>query len=239
MNIEDYKNLYEIQSLDLKVKEHLDLISDEERRIVFMENQEKKRKEQYQIGQEKLRETKEITKKLEKELFSIQQELDRANKHLNEAQNQQQATALETEIQNLSPKAMALEEEIFSLMEKEEEISATLKTDEDYLAGVVDTINDIKKEVSTFVSSEQAKIKVLDERIAALFENTHPDLVTYFNRSRSKHRFTGSLSTIQGSGCVKCKYVVPSLVREQVERMTAIEMCSGCGRLLAPLNSRL
>lgn len=238
MNLDDYKNLYEIQSLDLKIKTHLDLIAEEEHRIVFVGKQANKRKESCEEAKLNLKKIKEESKKRESDLFSIQKELDRARGHLNDATTSHQLESLESEIAKLSPRALELETELFSLMEKEEEIIAQIKVDESYLSGVSDTLTEIEKEVNEIRISEKAKIDNLEERISALLENTDPELLRPFETVRKKHRFTHPLSTIQGSGCARCKYLVPSATKEQLERMFCIEICSGCGRLLTPLNAR-
>lgn len=238
MNIDDYKNLYEIQSLDLKVKSHLDVIAEEERRIVFVGKQAKKREESFEVAKESHKALKEQIKHLESELYSLQKELDRARAHLNDATNSKQLQGLENEIKALSPKEGLIETELFGLMEKEEELMAQLDKDKNYLSGVSGTLSDIEKEVEQVRLDESGKVEILEERIRFLLDQTNPDLLPSFNQARKKHRFDLSLSTIQGNSCARCKYEVPSAIKEQIERMFCIEICAGCGRLLTPLNAR-
>ena len=180
-----YKYLFDIQALDLVIHGHLNLIQEEERRLSFVSSQVDKRKEAYNLNCKELADQRAQIVSLEKELFSVDEKLLKSRDHIAMATNAQQISALEKEINDLSPKKDLLEEKILTLIDQTELLEKKNSEDETYFKGVEETLKEIKEDINQVTEQNNIKVNKLEEQIKGLEQDLPKNVNADFLSSRN------------------------------------------------------
>ncbi len=239
MALEDFQHLLEIQSLDQHIKKHLDTIAEQKLRIESIQKTREKKKAKHRQSKEELNQLIQTLSQKEKKLFEIESKLSQSSQHQSFIQTEKETLALQREKEKLTPIWEILQEEILSLLDKQEELEKEIQEIGNFLQGSKETLTEIQKEVEQVSSKEEQQIQNYQHRIIALRNQTDPSIYRAFEQAQNKHRFNHPLSVIQNRSCLYCHFQIDSLTAERVERNPqTIELCTGCGRLLAPVNFR-
>ena len=238
MSLDSFKSLMEVQSLDSKIGVHLHNIKEHRKRVTFLKSSsEKKTNEKDQLSKKLEDQISEIAKH-EKDLFKIENELDKAKTHLSNATTNNHVELLEKEISNLGPKVEDLEEIILNIMDDNENIELEIHKLEKFLEGSASTISIIEEEVNADCEKENLEINRYQERIDLLLEALDDKYKKTFITLNNKFRFNSPLALIIGGACSSCRFQVTGLQKEQVEQGRVLEFCAGCSRLLTPYNTK-
>lgn len=231
-----YTYLIDIQSLDLVIKRHLDLINDEQRRLTFIESQKNKRLGKYEECKIKKSDYKDQLILWEKELFSIDDKLEKSKSHLSMATTEQQVKALEKEISELEPSKDELEEKILVRIDEIDELEKSIEEDEIYFKGVEETLSEIKAEIKTIEDQEKKEIEKLESQINGLLSEIPTHEKDQFLRARDKNRFDSPVTHLNATSCSKCRLQISAVEADEINNKKQLSNCKGCGRLLISKN---
>ncbi len=237
MKLSDYSNLKEVHSLDNMIKLHLDKISEEEHRIVFLT---KKRKQKDQELQELLHKKSHLESEISKfevKLFDLEKRLSTSLEHLSMAQTQKEANALQKEIDTLTPEVDQIQELSLDILESIEDLDKEIIQINGFMAGSLETLEEVKTEVELVRKQEEIPIGQYEERIKLLLEDSPSALVDAFTKVRNKYQYKRPIVRIINHACEFCHFRIDQMSLERVESLQGIEFCGQCGRLFIPLES--
>jgi predicted nucleic acid-binding Zn-ribbon protein len=237
MSVQDFSSLVQAQSLDIKVHDHLQNIESHKNRITHINKQREIKKTELLRLETVQNELKSSISKNEKELFKIESELDKAKSHLADATSQQQVDALEKEISTLSPRAENLEENILEELDKQESNLSEQEICKKFLDGSVETIAEVEVEVTKDCDIEYKEIEKYQERIDLLLENCPENYKSLYINLNKKYKYNSPVSFVSNSHCNSCKLAITGVQKSTIEAGNSIELCAGCGRILAPLGA--
>jgi len=234
MEAEDFRTLIEIQSLDNQEANHNKNIESENKRITDIE--EKRSNEEIKLSQFKsdLNSCKKELALKETELFKIESNLEKTSKHATMVTSNDQAKAIEKELDDLGEKKGQLEEKILILFEKQEDLESSIKDSGEFLKGSLESLDEIKKEVANNIESENKQISSLQDRVSSLQSLVPNTLNDLFQASNKHYRFNNPIAFIDKGYCTQCHYATNITKEKDVDLMTSFESCEGCGRLFAP-----
>ena len=238
MAIEDFKHLIEAQSLEKKMKEHLDAIEEQINRVKHIETQRELATTSKEELDSYLRDKTDQLNKFEKELFDAEEKVKKTNEHIPLARNEQEANALQNELETLNPLIEKLQDEILQLMDENETTTSEVKVKEEFLEGSLNSLNLIKADSKVEVEKENSNISVLQERVDSLLDQANAVYKSAYQVSNDSHRYNNPLCFVDNSACHVCRYTLNQVQAQEIEKGTVTESCPGCGRLLTPLSAK-
>ncbi|MFT6068516.1 MAG: putative nucleic acid-binding Zn-ribbon protein [Bacteriovoracaceae bacterium] len=238
MAIEDFKHLIEAQSLEKTIKEHLDGISEQVNRVLHIEKQREIFSNETNLLTSELKEKTTIVASLENDLASAESKLEKTNEHIPLARNENEANALQTEVDTLTPRIELLQNQILGILEEIESLESTIKEKEEFLTGSAKSLKLISDEAEKEKSSHQEAIKSLEQRVSSLLEQAGENHRTAYLLSCQTHKFNNPLCFVSTGSCSVCRYTLNQMQANEIEKGIATESCPGCGRLLTPLSAK-
>ena len=118
-------------------------------------------------------------------------------------------------------------------MEKQDNLKNELVDFEGYQKGLKKTLEEIGQDVDIQVNKELIEIKNLkgrEENLISILPKNFQDTFIL----TSKKLKSNSLAYIEQGKCGGCKMSVPSMICQEVEGQTVLELCPSCGRILLP-----
>lgn len=228
---ESLGHLVEIQSLKKQESHFQEAIESEHERISALEKRQSFAQNEIERLTKEIADLKIKAKELELDSLLSEQQKLKAKEAL--VTNEKEALALEKTLKENIEKAQNLEAEIFTALELEEKYSDEIKDLRSFLNGLQSTIKEISEEVKTSTTEQLQDLKSVQSRIQSLLGLCHKDILVLFERAQKKHP-KSPLSYINGSSCKECRMVLNSVLKSQVENISAIEICPYCERILLP-----
>jgi predicted nucleic acid-binding Zn-ribbon protein len=238
MAIVYFKHLIEAQSLEKTIKEHLDGISEQNNRVLHIEKHRAIISNETDQLSSELKEKTTLMSNSEKDLASAESKLVKTNEHIPLARNENEANALQTEVDTLTPKIEELENKILENLEEIEVIEAAINEKKEFLSGSAKSLSLISKEADSEKTKHQKQIDSLEGRVELLMEQAGQNHRTAYTLSCERHKFNNPLSFITGGCCSVCRYTINQMQADEIEKGGINESCPGCGRLLTPLSAR-
>ena len=232
--MEHYKQLVEIQGLYNNIGKHKDLILEQEKRIDFIQGQRSKREVALVQLQDRNTEIHTEIVKLEKDLFSKEKELEKANGHLTQVSSESQQRAIQKEIDFLSPLVDELQEKILESMEESSNIDEQIEEAKTFLEGSKSSLLELRTEVDGEIEKENKEISNYNERITLLLEALELRIRTTFSSTLNSMKNGVAISFLKGRECSVCRTEAPSTQVSDVDNGRSLEICSGCSRILVP-----
>ncbi len=234
---DDLGNLLEIQSLEMKIKAHLDTIKEEKSRLNRVEKfREAKTKRREEVESE-IKNLNDFINKNEKEIFSIESKLKQTESHLAMVSTQQELGALENELKSLKPKLEELQDHGLAQLERLEDFENEAIELQEFLNGSSDTIKEIESEIEDVKNVENKHIEQLKSRINLLVEQTSKEVYQSFHQLNQKYQYNKPVTFLMGKDCRECRFQVDQGMILEIERFTALCFCHGCGRILTTNHS--
>lgn len=230
-------NLLEIQSLEMKIKSHLDIIDEEKSRLSRVEqfrNSKSTRLNELNLEISKLN---EFISNNEKEIFSLESKLKKTESHLSMVANDTELKALEKELASLKPKLDELQEHGLAQLERLEDFEIEIEEIKEYLVGSLDTLNDIKLDIEEVSNKENLKIDALNKRISLIREGLSSDTLKNFDHLNKKYKYNKPVTFLLGNNCRECRFQVDQGGIQEIERFTSLYFCNGCGRIITLSNT--
>ena len=234
---EHYKDLIQIQALDKEIKQHLDAIQENNNRITHLESQRTQRETAQQEMQQKLEELTKESNQLENQLVDIENKIAKSEEHLAMASTQHQADAINKELETLKPQDDEIQERILEIIDQTDQLKSDIQDCQTFLAGSLETLNELSQEMADANQDEQAKIEILEGRIENLLGVIPAPFKTAYLASQKEHRFQNPIAFIQDRCCNQCRFAIDITIQDNVSHGVIPEQCPSCSRLLLPLSA--
>lgn len=228
---ESLGHLVEIQSLKKQEALLLQAIESEHERISALEKRQSHAQSEIERLAKEITDLKIKSKELEFDSLITEQQKLLAKESL--VTNEKEAQALEKTLKENIDKANQLEQDLFLCLEQEEKYQTEITDLKSFLNGLKSTILEISEEVKSATAQQTIDLESVQNRIKSLLALCHKDILVLFERAQKKHP-KSPLSYINGTSCKECRMVLNSVLKSQVENISAIETCPYCERILLP-----
>jgi predicted nucleic acid-binding Zn-ribbon protein len=226
--------LKEFQSLDKHISECLTVIQEEEKRLIKLNQLKQSRAEDLEnhlSDQEKLQ--KDIASK---EIINSKLSRDYEQTLASETQikTSQELQSYEQQKAKLENEKNKLDQELFELLEQQEELATVIKDDQSFLSGINKTIQDIAAEVNQVKIKEESSIKDYEYRQSLLLENLPTHFQDRFQRIYKNLKGKRPITIARGSNCAECAFLLSRNLLSELDRGETLVTCPNCHRLLLP-----
>jgi predicted nucleic acid-binding Zn-ribbon protein len=232
MYLESFRHLIEIESLKTRIREHNAILASEVKRITDLDTQ--RNKLQARITELQSEEQALHLKNLELTISTEEQSLGHLTTQLDNVKNDKELAATTHQIQTIKNSLALHEETYFAALDRTDKIHEELKDCKQFLAGSVDTREEISKDVEAAKTEETEKIFYLNARIASLLEQCNKSARDLYLSSEK----TG-VAFILDKTCSKCHMQVSSILKSSIEEGRSLDCCPSCGRFLIPETAKI
>ena len=184
--------------------------------------------------QEQLREITEF----KNEHSELQQSYFEAEKKMNTCE--EQASRLkdvggdQEKIANFKTEAAALENTLFEMIERTEEIQNTVDEKKTFLAGLEKTYQEIKDEVASEITENQKSIDQATLRIKLIEAELPPDFRGVLERTLKKNLAIGSFTRVDNGSCFFCRAKISRTDESEIDLQKQLKVCNQCSRIFLP-----
>lgn len=227
MTADWFLKLKEFDSLEKMRISHLKAIKDQEDRLQHLNV---KRQEQQKV--------QEI---LKAELHSLQQAYFETEKKLKICE--EQASRLKDlggdsdKIDRYQKDAATLEDDLFSILEKIESNQESIQEKKTFLAGIENTIQEIKSEVEAEIKEHSKAIEQLELRLKLIKAELPSDFKDALERTLKKNLALGPFTRVDQGSCYFCRYKISRIDESEIDMQRALKFCPQCSRLFLPYGS--
>ena len=226
------RTLLQLQALDLKIEMYK-----------AREEEIPKQKEKFDVQRTRLAaelaEREEVRKNLQLEQRECEGEFEQSQVQANKYEQQlmgvkenDQYQALLHEIDFLKKQIALKEERIITLMVEIDDATARLEEDK---KRINDELEDIDAECAAIDGELAEKVeerRVLEREREPLVEEAEQELLTRYDRIRSKKRSGPAVVPLNGEVCTGCNMYIPPQMANEVMAGETVHTCNHCGRLL-------
>ena len=227
MTADWFLKLKEFDSLEKMRISHLKAIKDQEDRLQHLNV---KRQEQQKV--------QEI---LKAELHSLQQAYFETEKKLKICE--EQASRLKDlggdsdKIDRYQKDAATLEDDLFAILEKIESHQESIQEKKTFLAGIENTIQEIKSEVEAEIKEHSKAIEQLELRLKLIKAELPSDFKDALERTLKKNLALGPFTRVDQGSCYFCRYKISRIDESEIDMQRALKFCPQCSRLFLPYGS--
>lgn len=233
-HFEQYKDLLELQSLENQILKFENNIKDHNKRIIFVESKKQEAINDLSDLNLTLEQTKKDLGQKEDKLNQLQNNLIRNKEKMDMVKTTKEMEFLEAEVKSINDSIPVCEDLVFNLLENIETLEKNIGEKQSFLAGIDQSIEEVRTEVNIDIEKENKELKYYQERKSHLldsFEKTFKDMFIF---TYNKLRLKTFISILNGNRCGYCKNGVPANTCEQIEKAFLIELCPTCERILIP-----
>ncbi|OFZ21134.1 MAG: hypothetical protein A2202_07575 [Bdellovibrionales bacterium RIFOXYA1_FULL_36_14] len=234
MNLKDFSNLIEIQSLQNQQKKHLDEIAAQENRIKQLKNKKSQSANELLELEPTILQKKAELQKNENALYLLDGKIDKAKSNQMLVNNSQQLSAIEKELLFYREQKEKLETEILNQMEELSILQERKEIIGGFSQGIDKSINIVSTEAMEIIKTQRDIINDYQTRIASLETDIPKEAREIFSNANKKHLYNSPITLIQNNACSKCNYPIDRNMSSLIEKGTNLELCPGCERLIAP-----
>lgn len=224
-------DLYEIQKIDVRIRELELQAGDAPKRLKEME----RATDGIQSHIDQLRgQSTELEKQIKAIQGNIQAEtlkLKKWDKRLVEIRNQREYLALSREIEGSKRANRDAEEQVLELMGQKEQVDTELESLQDKLVENEVDSDEERQSVETSVAELQEKVAAEKGRRDVLLPKIPPRILKRYDMIRAKRLGQGLAIVFNGS-CSGCNMRLPPQLYNVLQRGDTIEQCPSCQRLL-------
>lgn len=227
MSTEWFSKLKEFDSLGKMKSSHLKAIKDQEDRLSKLNS---KRQEQLdEVGI------------LKSEHLKVQQFYFETEKKMNICE--EQATRIrsiggdEAKIAAFKKEAVELENTLFELLDKTEEIQASLEDKKTFLSGLENTYKEIESEVIVEIKEAQSGLAQVELRMKLIQEELPTEFNSTLDRTLKKNLAVGSFTRIDNGSCYFCRYKISRTDESEIDMQKNLKVCPQCSRIFLPYGS--
>lgn len=234
MNKEYFKILKEINSLEGDVSSLEAENQQETYRVDKLTAREEETRDELRRLQEELKEKKLESQKNENLLVSLDVKVKKSAADMRASTDSKHMEAQERERERYEAELEQAETYGFEILEKIDELSGLISEKETFLAGIGETIAEIKAEVDEVAAKNQVQIDSKQKRVDSALEQLPKNFQSAYQSVKSKNLSISSFTKIVAGKCAVCKMSVDRTKESQVEDQLAIKSCSSCGRIFIP-----
>lgn len=224
MSAEWFSKLREYDSLGKMKSSHLKTIREEQERLAKLDL---KRQEQLAA----------ITE-LKTEHLTLQQSYFEAEKKMNTCE--EQASRLkdvggdQEKIGKLKLEAAVLENTLFEMLERTEEIQISIEEKKTFLTGLEKTYQEIKDEVALEITENQKNVDQASLRIKLIEEELPAEFRSVLERTLKKNLAVGSFTRVDNGSCFFCRAKISRSEESEIDMQKQLKVCHQCSRIFLP-----
>ncbi|MDO9181925.1 MAG: hypothetical protein Q7U04_05935 [Bacteriovorax sp.] len=237
MFLPSFRHLIEIEALKKQNQQNLLQIASENKRISDLE--ERRKKTAILIDSLILDDKNLKIADTNGQIELLQVRLKKLNSQLALAVTEKEQVAFENQITLIKNECDSLENIYFANLEKSELIEIEIAENKEFLKGSLESLEIIKTEASSNISSEQTIIDNRNLRIQALVELVHPSVKSLYSELEKRFSPKSPVSYLIDKKCSECHMQADSVLKNSLEEGRSIEACPSCSRLLIPETAKI
>jgi hypothetical protein len=223
--------LWELQKIDLELKNIKDSQEGYPREIKRLDEKEKIEKEKIQKDKEKIESLEKERRRKEGQLSLEQEKIKKTEGRMFEVKTNKEYQALLTEIETLKGANSREEEEILQLLDELDELKKSLQKREKEIGTTLAKIEGDKKTLQERMARDQEILKRQVERREAVTRRLPSTLHKLYNTLKEKRKGVGVVSVKQET-CQGCFVHVPPQMFIEVQKNITLIRCPNCNRIL-------
>lgn len=175
---------------------------------------------------------------LKNELLQLQQEYFEAEKKMNS--HEEQAARLsdmggdQVKIAQFKKDANHLENRLFELLERTEDIQVELDEKKTFLSGLEKTYQEIEVEVQGEIQIHQLGVDQADMRMKLIEEELPSDFKSLLIRTLKKNLAVGSFTRTDNGSCFFCRSKISRTEESEIDMQKLLKTCPQCSRIFLP-----
>lgn len=229
--------LKEFTSLNSKLVIAKKSIATELQRIDKIQAQREERKAEQDLLTDQLKEKKENEILLEGQLEKTQNQLALYQEHLNQITTVKEEESLKNQIDSAKQSVAKMEEDLLESIEITEKLESEIQTANTFLAGSLETVNEIEAEINRDNEEIYHQIKITNERISYILQELPDPVIKRLEKLKLEQKNYDPLSELsEKNHCTKCGYPLPMALIGPLEKDLKLTSCRGCKRILLPQN---
>lgn len=228
---EDLELLWELQKLDLDLKNIEEERKRYPREIKKLDEKQNIEQERIQKEKEKLESLEKDRRQKEKNLIGEQDKIKRSEGKMTEVKTNKEYQALLSEIEALKEAAGRAEEEILLVMDEIDELKKQLSKREQEIAVTLEKVEAEKKSITENMEHDELVWKEKSERKEILSKQIETGLYKLYNMLREKRQGIGMVN-VRNQTCQGCFMNVPPQMFIEVQKNNALIRCPHCNRIL-------
>lgn len=230
--LEDLKKLLELQTLDQEIKRNKERLSLYPGLLKELEQERKKRREEYEAVEQRKKDLQKKRRDMEKEIRYKEEKVnEKLLKQLEPKIKQDAYDALKHEIDALKNEINTMEDEILKAINEEEEAEKKIKGEKKKLERdeeeALEEIDRIKGQIET----KQKRLDMLNGERTRQAEKVPPRLMAYYNRFYQSYG-PNVVVPLEGNTCGGCHMKILPQVQVEVKKGDSVIECEGCRRIL-------
>ena len=234
MSTESFKILKEINSLSMRVNELNDLIANENKRVTFIERNRASRESERDEFLKEKDEQQKVLVKTENDIATNSSKIAKDKENLSTLMDAGAIQSLEKQINDSEQKLDALEEEGLLVLEKIEELEKEIDEASDFLQGSLESLSEIKIEVTNACKAYQEEIDQLSSRVELLKVELPPLFQSKLELTLSKNIPISNFTRIKDESCEFCRYGLSKMDTKSIEDQLNLKICQSCSRIFLP-----
>lgn len=232
MMTDTYRNFIEIMSLKAKNYQLLTDIQSQRKRILDTESKKtaaisKKDALALQILELGISKNEQLIKDLDSKLSKL-------NTDINKVNSEKELNSLNNEIAFLKEELHTLEDETFLKIDIADKLQVELATLSGFIAGIDQTITEIKLEAESEIKKHQKEVENLSSRISSLVDSLPSSVQKTYQLVDKKFVSSPPFSFINQKNCSACKINIDQMTVSNVQNHRSVELCPSCDRILLP-----
>lgn len=223
--------LWELQKIDLDLKQIIDGRDRYPKELKKLEEKQKQEKERFLKEKEKLDSLEKERRQKERNLLGEQEKIKRSEGRMTEVKTNKEYQALLSEIETFKEAAGRIEEEILLIMEEIEELKKQLAKREKEMATTLEKVEEEKRKIQEKMDQDEIAWKEKSHRKEILSKQVESNLFKLYNMLKEKRQGIGMVS-VRNETCQGCFVNVPPQMFIEVQKNNAIIRCPNCNRIL-------
>ncbi|MBT3180095.1 MAG: hypothetical protein HOB40_00150 [Candidatus Marinimicrobia bacterium] len=225
------EKLIELQEIDTKLKDLIDLLGDLPIKVNELNKQEESIKSTLEDNKARLKEIEVESHKREVLIAEINTKVNKLKDQLFLVTNNKQYDALMHEMDHMKDERSTFENEIISLLEEKEELTNSVVSMEADLGSLSSDLSTRREKLESVISESAEEKEILETKRSERIKDIDVKTISIYNRV-FQARDALAVVNLSGNGCGGCGAHVPLQKVTEVRANSKIHRCDVCGRFL-------
>jgi len=232
--MDEHKTLIELQAIDSQIDElnYREKNLPERERFKQLSEEVKKTDALHSAVSKKLHEETLIQKKLEDELNSLNEKIDREQKRLYSGAitNPKELSGVQQEVNHLKNTVDEKETVLLEQIEVVDKLKSDDKTIEDRLNARKAELAEAEAEMNKVLADIKRQRDKLQAQREPVYASLGDETRRLYDRVRTKHPL--AVTVLEEGICLGCRVEIPSTEAERIEASAKLERCPNCTRII-------
>jgi predicted nucleic acid-binding Zn-ribbon protein len=178
---------------------------------------------------------------LTSDLHQLQQAYFETEKKLKTCEEQSQRLkdvgGDEEKIKRFQTEAGDLENLLFEMLDKTEQIQVGLNDIKTFLTGLEKTTQEISSEAQTDIQEKRLEMTQIELRLKLIKEELPVEFKDALEKTLKKNLAVGPFTRIENGCCFFCRYKISRMEESEIDMQKALKFCPQCLRIFLPYGS--